>query len=138
MIWKIAILFLVSIPVYSLEIKEDLLRAIAKVESSNKVYAIGDNGKALGLYQLHKVYIEDVNRFSTKKYKHTDAFDAKISREIVRQYLTKYGKQYEMKEKKKATYEVLARIHNGGPDGYKKTSTISYWKKVKNTGNFKD
>ena len=30
------------------------------------------------------------------------------------------------------TNEDLARIHNGGPNGYKKTATDGYWKKVKN------
>ena len=28
------------------------------------------------------------------------------------------------------TLEDIARIHNGGPNGYKKQSTIPYWKKV--------
>ena len=31
----------------------------------------------------------------------------------------------------KPTYEVYARIWNGGPDGWKKRSTLKYWKKVK-------
>ena len=25
----------------------------------------------------------------------------------------------------------IARIHNGGPNGYRKDSTLGYWKKVK-------
>ena len=29
------------------------------------------------------------------------------------------------------TKEDIARIHNGGPNGYKKSSTISYWDKVR-------
>jgi hypothetical protein len=29
------------------------------------------------------------------------------------------------------TIEDIARIHNGGPDGYKKSSTDKYWEKVK-------
>ena len=28
------------------------------------------------------------------------------------------------------TNEDLARIHNGGPDGYKKPATVGYWQKV--------
>ena len=30
-----------------------------------------------------------------------------------------------------ATAEDIARIHNGGPNGYKKDATDSYWNKVK-------
>ena len=29
------------------------------------------------------------------------------------------------------TSEDLARIHNGGPDGYKSKLTIKYWERVK-------
>ena len=29
------------------------------------------------------------------------------------------------------TQEDIARIHNGGPNGYKKKSTEKYWQKVK-------
>ena len=29
------------------------------------------------------------------------------------------------------TDEDLARIHNGGPNGYKKSATLGYWEKVK-------
>ena len=29
------------------------------------------------------------------------------------------------------TKQDIARIHNGGPNGYKKFSTISYWVKVR-------
>lgn len=30
-----------------------------------------------------------------------------------------------------ASDEKIARIHNGGPNGYKNPSTIGYWNKVK-------
>jgi hypothetical protein len=46
-------------------------------------------------------------------------------------YLNHYGKVYEKKTGKKATCEVLSRIHNGGPNGYKNPKTIKYWNKVK-------
>jgi hypothetical protein len=32
---------------------------------------------------------------------------------------------------KQPTDEVFARMHNGGPTGYKKSATIEYWQKVK-------
>ena len=32
---------------------------------------------------------------------------------------------------RKVTQEDIARIHNGGPNGYKKESTEKYWSKVK-------
>jgi hypothetical protein len=31
---------------------------------------------------------------------------------------------------KGASVEQLARIHNGGPKGHKRSGTIGYWKKI--------
>lgn len=108
----------------------NLLSSIATVESSNNSKAVGDSGKALGIYQLHAEYVADVNRIYKTNYKHEDAFDAKIAKGIVAKYLAHYGKQYEKTVGKPATAEVLARIHNGGPNGWKKDATIKYWCKV--------
>ncbi|HQG06785.1 MAG TPA: hypothetical protein PLX18_11665 [Anaerohalosphaeraceae bacterium] len=45
--------------------------------------------------------------------------------------MTHYGKRYKRITGKPATLEILARIHNGGPDGWKKISTAAYAAKVK-------
>jgi len=127
-----------SISCLGVKIDKNLLRAISKVESNNKELAVGDSGKAYGAFQLHKIYIDDVNRFSAKKYRRTDAFNKKLAEEIVVKYLQHYGKRYERITGQSASREVLARIHNGGPDGWKKSSTIKYWKKIKSAGNFKE
>lgn len=115
-------------------VSEKLLDAIAMQESKNNPNAKGDKRKgkymAIGAYQLWDVYIEDVNRFAKTKYKSSDRWNAKTSREIVRKYLTYYGKRYERLTGKKVTNEVLARIHNGGPNGFKKASTDKYWKEI--------
>lgn len=46
-------------------------------------------------------------------------------------YWRYYGYRYKVITRKPVTYEVLARMHNGGPDGWKKASTLAYWYKVK-------
>ena len=113
-----------------------LLNAIKSVESSGNASAIGDNGKAVGAYQLHKVYVDDVNNILKNKgskirFTYSDRFNAHKSRVMTYIYLNHYGKVYERKTGKKASLEVLARIHNGGPSGYKKQATLKYWHKVK-------
>lgn len=121
---------------------EVLIPALAKVESSCNPRAIGDRKKgtsgksvhhyaAWGMFQLHSIYVNDVNAFAKTKFKHVDAFYPEKARQITRLYLIHYGKAYEKRTGKKATLEVLARIHNGGPRGYEKEATIKYWKKVK-------
>jgi hypothetical protein len=109
----------------------DLYEAIAHVESRGIDCAVGDTGKALGRYQLHKIYVDDVNRIAKTSYTYNDRLDAKKSLSMVKIYLNYYGKRYTKITGKPATDEIKARIHNGGPDGFRKLSTVEYWNKVK-------
>lgn len=121
---------------------EALIPALAKVESSCNPKAIGDRKKgtsgksvhhyaAWGMFQLHSIYVSDVNAFAKAKFRHADAFYPEKARQITKLYLVHYGRAYEKRTGKAATLEVLARIHNGGPRGYEKEATVKYWKKVK-------
>ena len=109
----------------------DLYEAISYVESRGIDCSVGDNGKALGRYQLHKIYVDDVNRIANTNYTYNDRMDAEKSLAMVKIYLDYYGKRYTRLTGKTATDEVKARIHNGGPNGYKKPATLKYWLKVK-------
>ena len=121
---------MLTVNVMAVEVSSSLLGAIEQVESRGNTTAIGDSGKAYGVYQIHESYVQDVNRISGKNFTHADAFDKDKAKEMVEIYLNHYGKSYEKKTGKKATNEVLARIHNGGPNGYKKDATKKYWNKV--------
>ena len=103
---------------------------LCKVESNNDPKAVGDNGKALGILQIWKTYIDDVNRIYKTSYKHSDALNPELAKEITKKYLAFYGKLYEKRTGKPITYEILAKIHNGGPAGYKNPNTNKYWTKV--------
>jgi hypothetical protein len=111
------------------------LDAIAVVESNNNPNARGDFRRgipmAIGAYQLWKIYVDDVNRIYNTDFEYEDRWDAAKSREMVRLYLIHYGKRYTRLTGKPCTLEVLARIHNGGPNGFKKDATKKYWQKVK-------
>lgn len=108
-----------------------LLDAIATVESNNVSEVVGDDGQAVGAYQLHRIYVDDVNRIAKAEYRHADRNDAVKSREMVTIYLAHWGARYAAFMNKPATAEVLARIHNGGPYGWNKIHTKKYWNKVK-------
>lgn len=112
----------------------ELLDAISFIESNNRNTVIGDNGKSVGRFQISKAYIDDVNRFLKNKkirYSYEDRNDPIKSREIVRVYLIEYGKHYSKVTGKIPSIEVYARIHNGGPSGWKKSATNVYVKKIK-------
>ena len=138
----IAILF--TINVMAVEVPEKLLDAIATVESNNDDKAIGDKGRAIGRFQIWKTYVDEVNRIcrlkkNGKTFSYEDRKDAVKSREMVRIYLEFWGRQYERNTGKKATLEVLAKIHNGHAF-WKRSNTkkneqyfknlASYWIKV--------
>ena len=109
----------------------DVYDAIKEVESGGDCKAIGDNGNAVGAYQIHEIYVKDANRISGKSYTLEDRYDEKKSLEIVKIVTTYYGNYYKKKTGKEVTPEIIARIHNGGALGWNKSSTISYWDKVK-------
>lgn len=138
----IAIVF--TINVMAVEVPEKLLDAIATVESNNDDKAIGDKGRAIGRFQIWKTYVDEVNRIcrlkkNGKTFSYEDRKDAVKSREMVRIYLEFWGCQYERNTGKKATLEVLAKIHNGHAF-WKRSNTkkneqyfknlASYWIKV--------
>ena len=115
----------VQAPVASLG---ELLDAIEWVESKGNPLAVGDDGAAVGSYQIHKIYVDDCNRICsmgmggyTGGFDYDDRLSTKMSRRMARVYLTYYG----------GTIEEMARKHNGGPRGHKKDATLDYWAKIK-------
>jgi transglutaminase-like putative cysteine protease len=101
-----------------------LFNAIAQVESDR-------GATSSNVYQIRKIYVKDVNRFSKCKWFEIDVMNKRYSEEMMREYWYHYASRYRLNESKPVTYEVLARIHNGGPNGYKKASTLAYWERVK-------
>lgn len=127
---------------------DDLLDAIEWVESKGDANAVGDNGNAVGSFQIWKIYVDDVNRLLGKNiFGYLDRLDSHLSREMCLVYITHYEQnskklypysffhrelnKSEWKWGKQTPFERMARIHNGGPNGYKKKSTKPYWEKVK-------
>ena len=123
------ILFL-TFTIQAVELDGRLLDAIELVESGGRFDAVGDGGMSIGAYQLTKAYVRDVNRIYGTAYTARDRMNKRRSREMTYAYLLYYGRVYERRTGKIATYEVLSRIHNGGPYGMYKQSTNHYWRKV--------
>ncbi len=102
-----------------------LLDAIEQVESGGRVNVVGDNGKAIGPMQIHRVYWKDaVEHDPSIGGSYSDCRDPQYARKVVRAYMARYAP-------KGASDEVLARIHNGGPKGHRKDATVKYWVKVR-------
>jgi hypothetical protein len=102
---------------------DSFFRALHIVETGGRRGAIlGDNGKALGPLQIHRAYHADAQIGGD----YSRCADLEYSKRVVTAYL----KRYAPAAWAAGDVETLARVHNGGPAGHRKTATISYANKV--------
>lgn len=105
--------------------------------------AVGDKhlpNKAYGLLQIRSLYLADVNKIAGReeiqavwgkdKLTMQDMKDQVKAEWAFHVYLSHYGKVYTRRTGKIPTAEVYARIHNGGPNGWREYKTINYGKAV--------
>lgn len=107
-----------------------ILTAIRKQESGGEKRpneAVGDNGTSLGSFQISRAYwIDALEHDPSIGGEYEDVKDPDYARRVIVAYLSRY-----IKKSDHWTDERVARIHNGGPSGHKKKSTIKYWREVK-------
>lgn len=130
-LFLLAMLFAVSFTAGA-ETLDETMDILKYVESEHNPEAIGDDGKAYGILQIHKVAVDDVNRVYGTSYTHEDAFDIQKSEEIFELYIKHWAAKICDREGREATTEDIVRIWNGGPRGYLKGSTEWYLKKYLN------
>jgi hypothetical protein len=122
-------ILMVSVIAYvqSKEFTRDCMKCICEVEGcQGQVNKCRDDmgTDSCGPYQIKNPYYQDCGspgkdwRSCTKKMS--------CSEICVKVYMKKYGKGCPAP----TTCEDYARIHNGGPNGCRSSSTLGYWKKV--------
>lgn len=106
------------------ELLERTIDAIRMVESSGlKNPKDGDQGRAIGGWQIHRGYWRDGTQALGVNWPYADARNDERARKVVRAYLLRYAPN--------GTPETWARIHNGGPTGHKKKATLIYLAKFR-------
>jgi hypothetical protein len=105
---------------------DEVLAALREVESGGTAdggrSARGDRGSALGPYQIHQPYWQDAR----VPGRYEDCADAAYSRRVVLAYWSRWCPR----ALANVDAEVLARVHNGGPQGHTKLGTRPYWARV--------
>lgn len=116
--------------VASAQPSERLLNAIRQVESGGREDLVGDGGRAIGPYQIHRAYwVDAVRADPSLGGKYEDCKREAYARRVVRAYLTHHGKG--------KTSEQMARMHNGGCGILKRVGsaawhrTTQYWNRVR-------
>jgi soluble lytic murein transglycosylase-like protein len=123
---KILLFILLSISVSNAPalVADNLIDAVIHVESRGDINAHNVGEDAVGVLQIRPIMVQEVNRvLGFDKYTLIDRWDKQKSIEmfnVIRQNTPN------------PTNEKVARNWNGGPNGYKKQSTLKYWNKVKN------
>jgi hypothetical protein len=108
---------------------EVFLKALAQKESGGDPNAWNEKENAAGLYQIRPCYVADVNRIvGYQRFTDSDRWNPKQSALMVVIYLDHYATPKRLDHK--PTWYDKARIHNGGPDGWRRCSTIKYGKDV--------
>ena len=115
-------------PIKPKKIDSDILSALIYVESRGLDSAYNSSEDAVGCLQIRPIMVREVNRILHKtgkeeRFEMKDRWDREKSLEMFHIW-----REYHHPN---STDEVIARNWNGGPNGYEKTSTLNYWKKVK-------
>lgn len=103
----------------------DAIRIVETGGHPDPANAVGDKGRALGPYQIHRAYWLDATerRADLRALGYDSVRDQAIAEAVVLAYFNRYAPAYDL--------DTLARIHNGGPRGHRKSGTIEYAFKVR-------
>jgi hypothetical protein len=106
-----------------------LVQAICIKESNCDPNAIGDDGRAAGITQMHCIMVDEVNRICkllkiSLSFDYDDRWNAGESKRMCLVYLRFCQNYFNL------DYEQLARGWNGGMYGWKKVCTRQYGKDV--------
>ena len=120
-----------TLPASNTKVSDRFLDAVMMVESGGDPNAVGDGGKAIGAFQIHRGYWKDAVAFDkTLGGTYNDCFDPAYARRVVVAYMRRYAPVG-------ATMEDMARLHNGGCNIFKRKgskawdATTAYWNKVR-------
>ncbi|XP_046861210.1 lysozyme 3-like [Xenia sp. Carnegie-2017] len=125
-------LLLIALP-YAVQgyVSSTCLRCICNVESGCRTSVrCGDNGRSCGPYQIQYGYWTDASSPGRGYRQCVDTFFC--AETTIQNYMNRYATYARLGHN--PTCEDYARIHNGGPNGYRSSSTLGYWQKIRNEG----
>ncbi len=114
---------LIALPAFARPPVRPLLDAIRQVESGGRTgLIVGDEGRSLGPYQIQRPYWQD----SGVRGRYADVQIPAYAEKV----MIAYWERHCPEALNRGDWATLARVHNGGPDGYRNPATLKYWRKV--------
>jgi hypothetical protein len=89
---------------------------------------VAGQATAFGCLQISRCVLADVRRITGERFTPSQCFDRFTSLSVCTSYLRHYCTKERLGHE--PTVEDMARVWVGGPDGWKKESTLPYWAKV--------
>lgn len=109
--------------------RDPLVEAMIWKESRGRDWITNEDENAFGCLQIRDICREDVNRIYGKNYTRRDCFNRAKAIEIFWLYVNHYA-TFDRLGGVEPTDEDRARIWNGGPNGWHKEATETYWAAV--------
>ncbi len=115
------------------EPSQKLVDWLIQIESGGKLNAIGDKkftNKAYGPLQVRQTVCDDVNRRFKTQYRAEECLgNLDLSVRIFKLYMQMWASKERLG--RIPTDEDIARIWNGGPNGWKRNATLAYAAKLR-------
>lgn len=109
--------------------RQQVLDAIRYVESGwRDNVPDGDGGRAIGPYQIHRIYWLDAIEFRPAL---GGGYEDCRQREYAERVVAAYMERWVPDAWANKNARIIARTHNGGPTGATKRSTLRYWRRVR-------
>ena len=120
-----------TVTVYRYTCDSEFIRKIGQIESGNTDSVIEANGHGYGRYQIYNICVKGSGMTDLLGYSHDDMFNHEKSKHVFWATMGIFCHTYAQKHGKYPTYEELARMWCGGPEGYKSNATLNYLHKFK-------
>lgn len=98
---------------------------------------VGDGGRGKGHFQIYDICVKGTMLDKVLGYTHDSMFDLESSSHVFWSMMGIFSHYYYQKHKEYPSYEKLARMWCGGPEGYKKSVTDKYANKFNEVYNKK-
>ena len=137
-LFTVGLILLSCDSVFSVHPDDRFWAAIQQVETGgckDPLNAVGDQGRSIGPYQIMRAYYNDAIQQDPsltsggRSYENVKGPGSlSYGKEVGNAYMERYATVSRLG--RTPTNEDFARIHNGGPNGYRNTATVGYWRKV--------
>lgn len=112
-----------------------LINSLILVESRGRDDAWNRAEDARGCLQIRHLVVDDYNLHNPDdEITHNEVFKRDVAMRVCRWYLEYWGRHSHLsgRDPLQLRYQVLSRIWNGGPAGFRKGATLKYWHRVSN------